>query len=165
MPRPFDTPFQLSTTNDGHVNYSIKASQTFNLDTPSSILIELQVSPDGVNGWTTKARWSKAVSIAGLGLGQLVKLTLLDEDYANISTHVPYGWYVRIKSDQTALVGTLTMEVEDETIYPRTWPDLHVDWTTVRDVTTAPETTSHKSGDIQPAFSPLGHPSNKLVKL
>ena len=111
--RSFNTSFQLSTTHDGTVEYSVDVSCSLSLTTGATGTVFLEIADD--SAFTTNVQeLSRFVNgntgtlTIGLGLTQNVTGVL--------SGFVPRGKYVRIRTNNTSGSPTFTYRSGQETL-------------------------------------------------
>lgn len=160
--RPLNVPFQPNTLLDAFCRYTVEMSQTLSFGQAQLSEFRLMMGPSHAS--LQEIDYQRMSGLLTL-LGGLLTITLAKADTKSVAAIVPSGWWVelRVADGQTVPASYTYLSGLEQSICVHDVKS--VLWTTDRDPATAPETTSHKSGDIVIAFTPTDILGNKLVKL
>lgn len=100
--RALNTSFQISTTQNAFVFYSINEAEVLTLTGGQTGIIQLQISPDNVT-FTTIAQF-KVGNTGTLTVG----LTLTDEVGSQLSGFIPAGYWVKLPTSGTGTQTEIT---------------------------------------------------------
>lgn len=91
------TGFQISSTRDSLVNYSVKVTTTATIGTPSEGYVVLEISPTNSS---SASSWFSVGTICGNGqnVSLAALLSSVQTTYCSFNTIVPAGYYVKLRS-------------------------------------------------------------------
>lgn len=107
--RSFNSAFQVSTTKNAEVRYTVEITSSISLAGTNAGTIFLETSPDN-SAWTEEGR---IVNAQGGGL--VVGLSLTQTFSAQLTAYVPSSYYVRLRSVVASGTPTFTIRQARET--------------------------------------------------
>lgn len=111
--RSFNTAYQISSTRDSLVNYSVDIATTLNLTTGQSGTVYLEIASD--SGFTTNVQ-----EISRIANGQTGTLTIglgLNQNVTgSLNGYVPVGYYSRLRTQNNTSTPTFTFRSGQEVL-------------------------------------------------